>query len=165
MYSRFTRKAPLKCRPSSRDYCSALYSKIVQYVHVLLIILGSNREGTQSLHTVSHVVTHSNTCFLSCLSCKLCSGARPTPRPVKSPLKTQNGVQEADSPVKKVVKRSRQILDSDDDDAPTVTEQAPPSDKAPPKDKAPPSDKAPPKDKAQALPKKDKVGTQSYWFL
>lgn len=44
-------------------------------------------------------------------------------RPAKSPLKVQNGVQEADSPVKKVVKRSRQILDSDDDEAPVVTEQ------------------------------------------
>uniref|UniRef100_A0A671URE0 DNA ligase n=1 Tax=Sparus aurata TaxID=8175 RepID=A0A671URE0_SPAAU len=37
----------------------------------------------------------------------------------------QNGVQEVDSPVKKVVKRSRQILDSDDDDdAPVVKEVA-----------------------------------------
>uniref|UniRef100_A0A8C9YIP3 DNA ligase n=1 Tax=Sander lucioperca TaxID=283035 RepID=A0A8C9YIP3_SANLU len=45
-------------------------------------------------------------------------------RPVKSPLKVQNGVQKADSPVtKKVAKRSRQILDSDDDDAPVVKEQ------------------------------------------
>lgn len=38
----------------------------------------------------------------------------------------QNGVQETNSPVKKVVKRSRQILDSDDDDsdgeAPVVKE-------------------------------------------
>ncbi|XP_061551061.1 DNA ligase 1 isoform X3 [Phycodurus eques] len=37
-------------------------------------------------------------------------------KPVKSPLKAQNGVQEEDSPVKKVPKRSRRILDSDDDD-------------------------------------------------
>lgn len=40
----------------------------------------------------------------------------------------QNGVQETNSPVKKVVKRSRQILDSDDDDsdgdeAPVVKEK------------------------------------------
>ncbi|KAK5860365.1 hypothetical protein PBY51_021849 [Eleginops maclovinus] len=47
----------------------------------------------------------------------------PVKKPVKSPLKVQNGVQEADSPVKKVVKRSRQILDSDDDEAPVVKEQ------------------------------------------
>lgn len=46
-----------------------------------------------------------------------------SPRPVKSPLKVQNGVQEADSPIKKVAKRSRQILDSDDDEAPVVKEQ------------------------------------------
>ncbi|XP_010790787.1 DNA ligase 1-like [Notothenia coriiceps] len=46
-------------------------------------------------------------------------------KPSKSPLKVQNGVQEADSPVKKVVKRSRQILDSDDEEeAPVVKEQA-----------------------------------------
>lgn len=44
-------------------------------------------------------------------------------RPAKTPLKVQNGVQEADSPIKKVVKRSRQILDSDDDEVPVVTEQ------------------------------------------
>ncbi|XP_071394138.1 DNA ligase 1-like, partial [Centroberyx affinis] len=47
----------------------------------------------------------------------------PVKEPVKSPLKVQNGVQEADSPIKKVVKRSRQILDSDDDEAPVVKEQ------------------------------------------
>lgn len=35
----------------------------------------------------------------------------------------QNGFQEADSPVKKVCKRSRQILDSDDEEAPVVKEQ------------------------------------------
>lgn len=35
----------------------------------------------------------------------------------------QNGVQEADSPIKKVAKRSRQILDSDDEEAPVVKEQ------------------------------------------
>lgn len=46
-----------------------------------------------------------------------------SPRPVKSPLKVQNGVQEADSPIKKVAKRSRQILDSDDEEAPVVKEQ------------------------------------------
>lgn len=44
-------------------------------------------------------------------------------RPAKSPLKVQNGVQEADSPVKKVGKRSRQILDSDDEEVPVVKEQ------------------------------------------
>ncbi|XP_041848657.1 DNA ligase 1 [Melanotaenia boesemani] len=48
----------------------------------------------------------------------------PVKKPVKSPLKVQNGVHEADSPIKKVGKRSRQILDSDDDDAPVVKEQA-----------------------------------------
>ncbi|TDH05619.1 hypothetical protein EPR50_G00124340 [Perca flavescens] len=48
----------------------------------------------------------------------------PVKKPVKSPLKVQNGVQKADSTVtKKVAKRSRQILDSDDDDAPVVKEQ------------------------------------------
>ncbi|KAM7400129.1 hypothetical protein PAMA_004706 [Pampus argenteus] len=52
----------------------------------------------------------------------------PVKKPVKSPLKVQNGVQQADSPIKKVAKRSRQILDSDDDDddddeAPVVKEQ------------------------------------------
>ncbi|XP_013868511.1 DNA ligase 1 [Austrofundulus limnaeus] len=45
-------------------------------------------------------------------------------KPVKSPLKVQNGVQEADSPIKKVAKRSRQLLDSDEDEAPAVKEQA-----------------------------------------
>lgn len=35
----------------------------------------------------------------------------------------QNGIQEADSSVKKVVKRSRQILDSDDDEEPIAKEQ------------------------------------------
>ncbi|XP_072567210.1 DNA ligase 1 isoform X2 [Paramormyrops kingsleyae] len=35
--------------------------------------------------------------------------------PVKSPLKTQNGVAECDSPVKKVSKRSRRIRDSDEE--------------------------------------------------
>lgn len=48
-------------------------------------------------------------------------------RPVKRPLKVQNGVhKEPDSPVKKFTKRSRQILDSDDDDeaqAPAGIEQ------------------------------------------
>uniref|UniRef100_A0A8C5EAJ8 DNA ligase n=1 Tax=Gouania willdenowi TaxID=441366 RepID=A0A8C5EAJ8_GOUWI len=50
----------------------------------------------------------------------------PHHRPVKSPLKVQNGVQEVESPVKKVTKRSRQILDSDEDDVPVVKEQATP---------------------------------------
>ncbi|XP_056149207.1 DNA ligase 1 [Lampris incognitus] len=54
----------------------------------------------------------------------------PVKEPVKSPLKVQNGVQEADSPVKKVVKRSRQILDSDDDEAPVVKEQVTPKGQA-----------------------------------
>lgn len=45
------------------------------------------------------------------------------PEPVKSPLKLQNGVQESDSPVKKVNKRSRAIMDSDDEDQPVVKEQ------------------------------------------
>lgn len=45
-------------------------------------------------------------------------------RALKSPLKVQNGVQEVDSPIKKVAKRSRQILDSDDDEAPAVKERA-----------------------------------------
>lgn len=43
-------------------------------------------------------------------------------RATKSPLKVQNGVPEADSPIKKVAKRSRQILDSDEDEAPAVTQ-------------------------------------------
>ncbi|KAK2822768.1 hypothetical protein Q5P01_022833 [Channa striata] len=52
----------------------------------------------------------------------------PLKKPVKSPLKVQNGVQnvvqETYSPIKKVAKRSRQILDSDDDDeAPVGKEQ------------------------------------------
>ncbi|XP_014863946.1 PREDICTED: DNA ligase 1 [Poecilia mexicana] len=47
----------------------------------------------------------------------------PVNKPIKSPLKVQNGVQEADSPIKKVAKRSRQILDSDEDEAPLVKEQ------------------------------------------
>ncbi|KAL6467903.1 hypothetical protein MHYP_G00235800 [Metynnis hypsauchen] len=42
--------------------------------------------------------------------------------PVKSPLKTQNGEKECDSPVKKTSKRSRPIIDSDDEDQPTVKE-------------------------------------------
>lgn len=49
----------------------------------------------------------------------------------------QNGVQEADSPVKKVGKRSRQILDSDDEEAPAVKEQI--AAKAQPGDKEAPS--------------------------
>ncbi|XP_062285030.1 DNA ligase 1 [Scomber scombrus] len=47
----------------------------------------------------------------------------PVKKPVKSPLKVQNGVREADSPVKKVAKRSRQILDSDDDEAAPVVKE------------------------------------------
>ncbi|XP_010892858.3 DNA ligase 1 [Esox lucius] len=47
------------------------------------------------------------------------------PEPVKCPLKVQNGVQsETDSPVKKSSKRSRQILDSDDDDPSAGKEQS-----------------------------------------
>ncbi|XP_030631185.1 DNA ligase 1 [Chanos chanos] len=42
---------------------------------------------------------------------------------VKSPLKMQNGVQESDSPVKKLSKRNRPIIESDDDDQPTRKEQ------------------------------------------
>lgn len=49
----------------------------------------------------------------------------PVKKSVKSPLKVQNGVQEAESPIKKVVKRCRQILDSDDDEVPVVKEQVP----------------------------------------
>ncbi|XP_067308719.1 DNA ligase 1 [Pseudorasbora parva] len=45
--------------------------------------------------------------------------------PIKSPLKIQNGVQEFDSPVKKVHKRSRAIIDSEDEDQPMVKEQMP----------------------------------------
>ncbi|XP_036419526.1 DNA ligase 1 isoform X2 [Colossoma macropomum] len=44
--------------------------------------------------------------------------------PVKSPLKTQNGEKECDSPVKKTSKRSRPIIDSDDEDLPTVKDVA-----------------------------------------
>ncbi|XP_056336449.1 DNA ligase 1 [Danio aesculapii] len=53
--------------------------------------------------------------------------AKGKPEPVKSPLKIQNGVQESDSPIKKVHKRSRAILDSDeeDEDQPMVKEQEP----------------------------------------
>ncbi|XP_043990597.1 DNA ligase 1 [Gambusia affinis] len=47
----------------------------------------------------------------------------PVNKPVKSPLKVQNGVQEADSPIKKAAKRSRQIVDSDEDEVPLVKEQ------------------------------------------
>uniref|UniRef100_A0A8D3CG99 DNA ligase n=1 Tax=Scophthalmus maximus TaxID=52904 RepID=A0A8D3CG99_SCOMX len=42
----------------------------------------------------------------------------PVKKPAKSPLRVQNGVVEADSPIKKVAKRSRQIMDSDEDEAP-----------------------------------------------
>ncbi|KAG7454963.1 hypothetical protein MATL_G00251460 [Megalops atlanticus] len=54
--------------------------------------------------------------------------------PVKSPLKPQNGFQDSNSPVKKCSKRSRPILDSDEEDAAEkeqVTEQGP-GDAAPP---------------------------------
>lgn len=44
-------------------------------------------------------------------------------RATKSPLKVQNCVPEADSPIKKVAKRSRHVLDSDDDDVPAVKEE------------------------------------------
>uniref|UniRef100_A0AAR2J8B6 DNA ligase n=1 Tax=Pygocentrus nattereri TaxID=42514 RepID=A0AAR2J8B6_PYGNA len=44
--------------------------------------------------------------------------------PIKSPLKTQNGERECDSPVKKTSRRSRPIIDSDDEDEPTVQEVA-----------------------------------------
>lgn len=37
-------------------------------------------------------------------------------RVARSPLKAQNGVHQEDSPVKKVAKRTRRILDSDDDE-------------------------------------------------
>ncbi|XP_047444679.1 DNA ligase 1 [Mugil cephalus] len=47
----------------------------------------------------------------------------PVKKPTKSPLKVQNGVQESDSPIKKVVKRCRQIVDSDEEEAPDVKEQ------------------------------------------
>uniref|UniRef100_A0AAQ4P0H7 DNA ligase n=1 Tax=Gasterosteus aculeatus aculeatus TaxID=481459 RepID=A0AAQ4P0H7_GASAC len=49
----------------------------------------------------------------------------PLKKPVKSPLKVQNGAQEADSPVKRVAKRSRQILDSDEeeDESPAAKDQ------------------------------------------
>ncbi|XP_023135087.2 DNA ligase 1 [Amphiprion ocellaris] len=48
----------------------------------------------------------------------------PVKKPVKSPLKVQNGAREADSPIKKVVKRRRQIVDSDDDEVPVVKDVA-----------------------------------------
>ncbi|TKS79442.1 DNA ligase 1 [Collichthys lucidus] len=51
------------------------------------------------------------------------SADAPVKKPAKSPLKVQNGVQEPDSPVKKVAKRSRQILDSDDDEAPPAVKE------------------------------------------
>ncbi|KAL4657251.1 DNA ligase 1 isoform X2 [Arapaima gigas] len=44
--------------------------------------------------------------------------------PVKSPLKPQNGAQDCDSPVKKVGKRSRQIIESDDEEQPVAKEPA-----------------------------------------
>ncbi|XP_023820669.1 DNA ligase 1 [Oryzias latipes] len=48
----------------------------------------------------------------------------PVKKIAKSPLKVQNGVQEVDSPIKKSGKRCRQIVDSDEDEAPLVKEQA-----------------------------------------
>ncbi|XP_008297852.1 DNA ligase 1-like, partial [Stegastes partitus] len=48
----------------------------------------------------------------------------PVKKPVKSPLKVQNGAREVDSPVKKVAKRRRQIVDSDDDEVPVVKDVA-----------------------------------------
>ncbi|XP_056912726.1 DNA ligase 1 isoform X2 [Takifugu flavidus] len=47
----------------------------------------------------------------------------PTKKATKSPLKVQNRVPEADSPIKKVAKRGRHVLDSDDDDVPAVKEE------------------------------------------
>ncbi|KAM6919201.1 DNA ligase 1 [Xenentodon cancila] len=52
------------------------------------------------------------------------AAGEPVNKLVKSPLKVQNGVQEPDSPITKVAKRRRQILDSDDDETPVVKEQA-----------------------------------------
>ncbi|TRY69723.1 hypothetical protein DNTS_035406, partial [Danionella cerebrum] len=53
-----------------------------------------------------------------------CDGqAKVKPELVKSPLKVQNGVQEGDSPIKKIHKRSRAIIDSDDEDHPVVKEE------------------------------------------
>lgn len=46
------------------------------------------------------------------------SADEPVKKPVKSPLKVQNGAHEVDSPIKKPPKRSRQILDSDEEEAP-----------------------------------------------
>uniref|UniRef100_A0A674P4U1 Ligase I, DNA, ATP-dependent n=1 Tax=Takifugu rubripes TaxID=31033 RepID=A0A674P4U1_TAKRU len=46
-----------------------------------------------------------------------------TEEPTKNPLKVQNRVPEADSPIKKVAKRGRHVLDSDDDDVPAVKEE------------------------------------------
>ncbi|XP_076837668.1 DNA ligase 1 [Brachyhypopomus gauderio] len=45
--------------------------------------------------------------------------------PIKSPLKTQNGGQECDSPIRTTSKRSRPILDSDDEDQTLVNEDHP----------------------------------------
>lgn len=55
----------------------------------------------------------------------------PVNKPVNGPLKVQNGVQEADSPIKKVAKQSRRILDSDEDDEAVVIKAAA-ADKGPP---------------------------------
>ncbi|XP_062843493.1 DNA ligase 1 [Trichomycterus rosablanca] len=44
--------------------------------------------------------------------------------PIKSPLKPQNSEQDCDSPVKKISKRSRAILDSDDEDQQIVKEDS-----------------------------------------
>uniref|UniRef100_A0A7N6B4R5 DNA ligase n=1 Tax=Anabas testudineus TaxID=64144 RepID=A0A7N6B4R5_ANATE len=46
-----------------------------------------------------------------------------TDETVKNPLKVQNGVQEVDSPIKKVAKRSRQILESDEEDEASVVKE------------------------------------------
>ncbi|XP_036375076.1 DNA ligase 1 [Megalops cyprinoides] len=57
--------------------------------------------------------------------------------PIKSPLKPQNGFQDSDSPVKKCGKRSRPILDSDEEDAAgkeQVAEQGPGNAAPPPQD-------------------------------
>lgn len=73
-----------------------------------LLLLSITKRSNKNQPRVFHHITPHRLCVCVCTLC--C-------RPVKSPLKVQNGVQETNSPVKKVVKRSRQILDSDDDDS------------------------------------------------
>ncbi|KAK1790974.1 hypothetical protein P4O66_014805 [Electrophorus voltai] len=61
--------------------------------------------------------------FFQPVKCKELGGqTREQSESIKSPLKTQNGGQEYDSPVKKTNKRSRPIVDSDDEDQSTVKE-------------------------------------------